>query len=93
MKIYEDLMSPENMADLREKIIRIMYEDNHTVTSLAKAIGLQHHTLNKFINQEGAVNNLTMRKIDKFVSKSLNKVFIGDEESLFAPITVYKEKE
>jgi len=73
MKIYEDLMSAENMADLREKIISIMYEDNHTVTSLAKAIGLQHHTLNKFINQEGAVNNLTMRKIEKFVNSFKDK--------------------
>lgn len=70
---YNDFMSEDNVAELREGIMAVLYVQKCTVKELAHNIGILPAILGKFIKEEGDVSLLTLMKIDEYVKSFMEK--------------------
>lgn len=73
MKQYSEYMSPENIDQLRERLITVMHKHNLTMHQVGQAIDISHMTVKKFIANKGPVIFLIIMKIENYVIEMESK--------------------
>ena len=73
MKSYNEFMSEDNIQELREGVMAVLYEEKCTVKELANKMDILPAILGKFIKEEGDVSFVTLMKIDKYVKSFMEK--------------------